>query len=645
MSQGSLFPEAMSIKTVVILRRKDFDSLFEGFTKMRAVSYVVSPDLLLEFLDKRGYSELEVLVGENLTEPYRQELAQKSIELVERLASQVQTGTLRIYVPERTVHTKLYILEGQGIFRVIQSSANFTETARRAGQQVNYAWYADLPSGHPWLEKVTVDYRKHLERSSLFMGDLMDLLGQSQETPKRDVIENWLKGIQSDDVDLETKKCLQEISFASVEPFQPGVEKVVVQKLPDAPAARKQLERTLAPLNPIVTGSDLRLNIPMYLRYVQEKNGVPILLIDREKGEVRLGVNGSVKILTQSLPDAASVNSALEHLEAYVQTVDLGQTADPLFAKTSMMEALLFVLSAPFAHEYMKMKRVKFGTIDPRGPLFLYIYGPSQNGKSTFLRFALKLIGAQAIEPLSGGDFTKRKILGASAFGTAFPLVFDDVVVSQRPGMFEEVLKSYWEIWWRDEYVSPQIILSSNVYTLKEWAKSRVKKLDFDVHFVSSAKGKEQLARLFREENPVFKWFSALYLSQMSEPGALTDDELQPARTVMRKLYDHARRPLPEYFPQESIEKLFDTGRRAWYDLLNRMAKARIEWDEDRAMVHFTDDMQHYEMKEYENYLPQVVKIRRRGKTLVIENPREFKAWLDGPTPPRISWWKRFLRW
>ena len=224
-------------------------------------------------------------------------------------------------------------------------------------------------------------------------------------------------------------------------------------------------------------------------------------------------------------------------------------------------------------------------------------------------------------------------------------MVFDDVVVSQRPGMFEEVLKSYWEIWWRDEYVSPQIILSSNVYTLKEWAKSRVKKLDFDVHFVSSAKGKEQLARLFREENPVFKWFSALYLSQMSEPGALTDDELQPARTVMRKLYDYARRPLPEYFPQKSIEKLFDTGRRAWYDLLNRMGKARIEWDEDRAMVHFTDDIQHYEMKEYENYLPQVVKIRRRGKTLVIENPREFKAWLDGPTPPRISWWNRFLRW
>src|SRR3989442_10323141 len=172
----------------------------------------------------------------------------------------------------------------------------------------------------------------------------------------------------------------------------------------------------------------------MYLRYVQEKNGVPILLIDRKKGEVRLGVNGSVKILTQSLPDADSVNSSIEHLEAYVQTVDLGQNADPLFAKTSMMEALLFVLSAPFAHEYMKMKRVKFGTIDPRGPLFLYIYGPSQNGKSTFLRFALKLIGAQAIEPLSGGDFTKSKNLGATPFGAAFPFVFDVVMGSLSAG-------------------------------------------------------------------------------------------------------------------------------------------------------------------------------------------------------------------
>ncbi|MBI5242298.1 MAG: hypothetical protein HY922_01285 [Elusimicrobia bacterium] len=37
--QESLFPDPDFIKTAVIGRRKDFDALFEGFAKLRAVSY------------------------------------------------------------------------------------------------------------------------------------------------------------------------------------------------------------------------------------------------------------------------------------------------------------------------------------------------------------------------------------------------------------------------------------------------------------------------------------------------------------------------------------------------------------------------------------------------------------------------------
>jgi len=38
-----------------------------------------------------------------------------------------------------------------------------------------------------------------------------------------------------------------------------------------------------------------------------------------------------------------------------------------------------------------------------------------------------------------------------------------------------------------------------------------------------------------------------------------------------------------------------------------------------------------------------MVKTRKIGKTLVIENPEHFHAWLDGAsTKPR--WWERLLR-
>lgn len=99
---------------------------------------------------------------------------------------------------------------------------------------------------------------------------------------------------------------------------------------------------------------------------------------------------------------------------------------------------------------------------------------------------------------------------------------------------------------------------------------------------------------------------------------------------------------MPDFFPGKPIEELYDPGRKAWSDLLNRLRKARIDWESDRASVHFADDMQHYEMREYVQSLPAFIKHKRRGKALVIETPREFRAWLDGGGPAR-GWWSRLF--
>ena len=73
----------------------------------------------------------------------------------------MEKGVLTIYVPVRTIHTKLFILENTGAVRVIQTSANLTETAQKAKRQINYAWYLDLPIGETALNKVLEDYETH----------------------------------------------------------------------------------------------------------------------------------------------------------------------------------------------------------------------------------------------------------------------------------------------------------------------------------------------------------------------------------------------------------------------------------------------------------------------------------------------------
>ena len=161
MSQPSLFPDPQALKSRIIQRRKDFDGLFDGYARLRAISYVVSPQVLVDFLEKRGYESAEAVVGENLAEAYRQSLAQAGATATERLAALVAVGRVKLLVPAKTIHTKLYILERPGEARVIVTSANLTETARAAAKQVNYAWYTDLRADSPWLA--------HVEKEEAFL--------------------------------------------------------------------------------------------------------------------------------------------------------------------------------------------------------------------------------------------------------------------------------------------------------------------------------------------------------------------------------------------------------------------------------------------------------------------------------------------
>ena len=123
---------------------------------------------------------------------------------------------------------------------------------------------------------------------------------------------------------------------------------------------------------------------------------------------MKLALNGSIQTLSKNLPDPETVAAGLRHLESYIGTVDSGETNDAQFAKTAMYEALLYFLWSPFASGYMSTRRSTYGLIDSRGPRFLYLFGLAQNGKTTFLRYCLKLLTGQVIDPPREGAFTKK---------------------------------------------------------------------------------------------------------------------------------------------------------------------------------------------------------------------------------------------
>jgi hypothetical protein len=113
--------------------------------------------------------------------------------------------------------TQLYILHGPSGYRVIQGSANLTETARAATNQVNYVWYADVRDDDPWLAQVLGDYALHRKDCQVFMGDLADLLRHSSDGDTQSLVEAWLSGPAAETQDAELRKVLQDLAARSLQ--------------------------------------------------------------------------------------------------------------------------------------------------------------------------------------------------------------------------------------------------------------------------------------------------------------------------------------------------------------------------------------------------------------------------------------------
>jgi hypothetical protein len=628
--QPSLFDLTTQLKSKVITKRGEFAALITGFPTAFAITYVASPDVLLDIIGAQGFHTLELVLGDSLAAVEPESLRAAGTELVERLARLVEDGRLTIYVPRKTIHTKLCLLTRDRTTRVIMTSANLTWTAREAARQTNYAWYVDLTEGDPWLERVRRDYDAHKRECTLFMQDLLQLFRDKPELPRVQLVEAWLSGSDATDHTSPVTHVLGELTGWVLDPSRAITEPVFIVQLPKDGAARRQTEKALARIGASVMGDVARVDRASYLTYAEQTLQLPMLTVDAAARQVRLAMRGELTTLTEALGAPNAVDAALSELEGYIESVDWGKAPAPLLAKTSMYEATLYMLATPFANEQMRIMRQRHGALERRGPKMLYLYGPSSNGKTTFLRFALFLITGQHVQPLASTELTKSRVQSASLHHTSFPLVFDDVNPSQRSS-FEDVVKSHWESWWTLEGVSPQIVIASNRPTLPEWAKTRVKRIDFDVHFAPSERNKARLAKFFETPSPLFRWFSALYLENLQLLLEPRDDELHLARDVMQRLYAHAGRKLPEFFPARPLEEIYDPGAARWRDLIYRKKQAVLRRERDRLTIEFTDDLQHHEITPYLGLLPQTLKYERSGRKLIVENPAEFERWIGDP--------------
>jgi hypothetical protein len=624
-------PKALEPHLETIRSDTSFRRLFAGFERARLITFVGEPRLILDLLDKDGFTSVDLIISENFNEVTGR-LRQQGEETLRALTERMDSGRLRVYVPKphSKIHTKLYILENREDARVILTSRNLSMT-----RSLDFALWFDLPREHPFVAEANARFDEHLAMTNPFLDDLRSRL-RKEPGAEAQIIKAFLA---SPEPEPDTQ--LVRLAEATQESLaHPDLETLQIL-IPDSPREKKRITETLEKAGFSVDEGQgvYRVDSRRFRTVVSRTVQLPIMTVYPERRRVAEIIDEEVLERSSAPPsDRAEVSKWLDHIERYISAVDaeLASPREKQVHKTAMMEVLLYLFASPFSHELMRLMQHHFGLVQKRGPRFLLVQGPTHRGKTTFLAFVLSLVAGRRIEPLSAKSYFKEGFIRqALAYRTTFPLIFDDML-SVTSAQFEGIVKDYWEKNWNSRDPVPQLVFSTNRGSIRQSVTTRVKRVYFPVYIAPTPEKKKAL-NLLREDEPkshLFEWFAHSYLELLeNQDQPPPDDDLFLARTAMKRIYTFAGRPVPAYFPHEPFEKLYDTSREEWADMIHELHKAEILDSGDRIVVQFGKDMGRDDVQPYTSLLPLNMDHEVKGNTIIIRSAQQFREWL----PPRAA--------
>jgi len=618
-----MFPESICLKNI-----RSWKKLFGGFKVLRGVTFVTSPNYLLTLFSDYDFEQVDLVVGQGLMDGYRNKLEGEEA-IIAQLYERVCDNSLALYGTKAAIHSKLYFLINDEKTRIITGSPNLSYTAQGSRQR-EYVWYFDIPHGDHegghFKMRIEDDLNSHKDQADLvkFMEDLQNL----RATSENEVIEDfrfWSRTKVSDERTQAMRSILQEVQGMAFKHEDEGEESFRI----DIPKVVKKADRKFLSTN---YGANINNGQATFSRKMilneNTNHGFPLMKIDESTGQVNIAFGGKMIQLPTEVSQQ-EINQGLDDIESYISLVDRAYCHHPEAVKMTMFEAILFAMAAPFANQWLKQKRSRVSRSNKKGPRHLLIYGDGHNGKTTFGRFQNHLLCGSAIDPVNGKKWMKKQwdnlFEHITTAGTPYPAIIDDIKKSCFTTTLEGNIKSYFEDDWRSEYTYPMMIFNTNHDKLEEWAKTRVRKLDFLVKFKESEREQMVINDILERPNLVFPAFAKLYVEELLKEPEYSVDELHIARAVMSLIYNIADRELPDYFPHIPPEKVYNMDAVYCAD----RERYRI-FEESRVKGALRLEFNDYtSLSSFRSRLPASISHIKDGKVLVIQNPSEFRKFMQ----------------
>ena len=616
--------------------RRQLPSLFKGYTKLRMVMYVQRVDFILDIFESGDVEYAQIVVGDSVVKSDR---SRSEAEVFLRLADLIKEGRLEIRVPKKKVsfHEKWILAEKDGEFADIFGTANLTaQGSGKTGKQSNQQRVIKVTGNYEdstHYRKCEDQFKWYIENSEVYLDDLVNLidLDTDDENPAIEVVEKWITytGAKTSGDTRKVQAIVQQFQEMAV---NDSLDPDTIVTTIETRASDAVLDEVVKVLSPFGVQREGRQLIATTRSFLQSRVATfPIMtVID---GKIVLQVGEESVIRTADEYDSEAIRNGIHSIHQYVDTINRANVKNPLIAKKTIYEIILYFLSSPFHHYFMQQAKKEFGWHYNRGPKPLAIYGNTKNGKTFLLKYCSKLLtGTNKIKPFTDDDFTVGKIKNLLTWSSLFPVIVDDISDNKwGKSYMDQIGRSYWDNWWSNSRHHSQMIVTSNRRVPQGQLKGRIKEVVMDARFEDKTENIKHVSDILNGENEIFKYFSKRYLEIIeTDPGYFNHlDCMHVARRVLSDLYEMAGIIKPNFFPNLPIEDVMDNNALAWLTLFNEGDAQWTKSPQGELKITFTNEEDKNEVRRYMDLIPEGLGPKRSGTMIRIPSPAEFAAWLN----------------
>ena len=418
--------EILESKIFRVTPQRPLQTHIEGFTEIRMVMYVQRVDFIVDLFDLYGIEKAEIIVGDSVVTKNR---SSTEPEVFLRLAKLIEEGRLTVRVPKnnRTFHEKWILAEKDNEFSDIFGTANLTSRGSGiSGKQSNQVRVRNIQGEYKnsdeYLELCETYYWYH-SNSEEYLDELVDLLNKD-DAPDIEVVERWVSytGSSSSADVTKVHAIIHEFQERALnDSTDPDI--IMTELTTEAnEAVLEEVVRILAPAGVQRDGRKIRATTRPFLD--TRVSTFPLMTVNDDFVSLRVGSETINR--TASNYDVAEIQKGINGIHSYVETIDRASCKNPRFAKMSIYEVMLYFLTSPFHHAYMKQGKRILGWEYQRGPKPLAIYGNTKNGKTYLLQYCSRLLTGSNNKVAAYDDdgFSATKVKNLLTWSSLFPIIF-----------------------------------------------------------------------------------------------------------------------------------------------------------------------------------------------------------------------------